>query len=155
MPADILQTLLDREVTGVCLLTHCPCGWAERGLPPQVRISVSNLDLDVLGIMPGDTKETAMEKVCRDFSLFHPLTSWRVVLLRDMFEPSHLPTVFPSDHPTHSPLQVRQLVADTIAPKFDMDLDMIWGTDGKDMRLQVFLHASHPLFQNAHCEKTS
>ena len=55
----------------------------------KVRISVSNLDLDVLGVLPGDTKESAMEKV-------------------------------------------RQMVAESVAPKFDMDLDMIWGTDGRD-----------------------
>ena len=29
----------------------------------EVRISVSNLDLDVLGVLPGSTKEEAMEKV--------------------------------------------------------------------------------------------
>jgi len=59
----------------------------------QVRIPVSNLDLDVLGVLPGATKEEAMEKV-------------------------------------------QQMVADTVAPKFDMDLDMIWGTDGRDMRFR-------------------
>jgi len=80
MPADVLQTLLDREV----------------------RISVSNLDLDVLGIVPGESKEVAKEKV-------------------------------------------RQLVADTIAPKFDMDLDMIWGTDGKEMRLQAIENSQKPV----------
>ena len=32
---------------------------------------------------------------------------------------------------------VREKVAETVAPKFDMDLDMIWGTDGKAMRLQA------------------
>ena len=68
----------------------------------QVRISVSNLDLDVLGVLPGSTKEEAMEKV-------------------------------------------RQAVGDTVAPKFDMDLDMIWGTDGKDMRLQAIEHAQMPV----------
>jgi len=68
----------------------------------QVRISVSNLDLDVLGVLPGATKEEAMEKV-------------------------------------------QQMVADTVAPKFDMDLDMIWGTDGRDMRLQAIEHAQSPV----------
>jgi hypothetical protein len=68
----------------------------------KVRISVSNLDLDVLGVLPGDTKESAMEKV-------------------------------------------RQMVAESVAPKFDMDLDMIWGTDGKDMRLQAIEHAQSPI----------
>merc|ERR1719261_2191286 len=58
-------------------------------LDGKVRISVSNLDLDVLGVLPGSTKEEAMEKV-------------------------------------------RELVGDTVAPKFDMDLDMIWGTDGQE-----------------------
>ena len=67
-----------------------------------MRISVSNLDLDVLGVLPGATKEEAMEKV-------------------------------------------RQMVADTVAPKFDMDLDMIWGTDGQDMRLQAIEHAQSPV----------
>ena len=41
MDPEVLQTLIDR----------------------QVRISVSNLDLDVLGVLPGATKEEAMEKV--------------------------------------------------------------------------------------------
>ena len=68
----------------------------------QVRISVSNLDLDVLGLLPGATKDDAMETV-------------------------------------------RQKVAETVAPKFDMDLDMIWGTDGKDMRLQAIEHAQSPV----------
>jgi hypothetical protein len=77
---ETLQTLIDRKV----------------------RISVSNLDLDVLGVLPGSTKEEAMEKV-------------------------------------------RQMVADTVAPKFDMDLDMIWGTDGRDMRLQAIEHAQSPV----------
>merc|ERR1719379_147946 len=30
---------------------------------------------------------------------------------------------------------MRDLVASTIAPKFDMDLEMLWGTDGNEMRL--------------------
>merc|ERR1719198_1784780 len=68
----------------------------------QVRISVSNLDLDVLGVLPGDTKEQAMEAV-------------------------------------------RVKVAETVAPKFDMDLDMIYGTDGRDMRLQAVEHAQPPV----------
>ena len=68
----------------------------------QIRISVSNLDLDVLGVLPGDTKEAAMEKV-------------------------------------------RTLVADTVAPKFDMDLDMVWGADGQQMRLQAIEHAQSPI----------
>jgi len=68
----------------------------------KVRISVSNLDLDVLGVLPGSTKEQAMEAV-------------------------------------------RAKVAETVAPKFDMDLDMIWGTDGRDMRLQAIEHAQSPI----------
>jgi len=68
----------------------------------QVRISVSNLDLDVLGVFPGDSKEKVMEAV-------------------------------------------RQKVAEAVAPKFDMDLDMIWGTDGRDMRLQAIEHAQSPI----------
>jgi len=60
----------------------------------QVRISVSNLDLDVLSMLPGEAKEAAMGKVT-------------------------------------------ELVDKNIAPKFDMDLEMLWGTDGKDMRLQA------------------
>jgi len=85
MDPEALQTLLERKV----------------------RISVSNLDLDFLGLLPGATKDEAMEKV-------------------------------------------RQLVGDTVAPKFDMDLDMIWGTDGKDMRLQAIEHAQAPV--NRHPE---
>ena len=80
IPADVLKTLIDREI----------------------RISVSNLDLDFLGLLPGATKEEAMEKV-------------------------------------------RTMVADSVAPKFDMDLDMIWGTDGRDMRLQAIEHAQSPI----------
>jgi len=80
MDTDVLQKLVDRKV----------------------RISVSNLDLDFLGLLPGATKDEAMEKV-------------------------------------------RQLVGDTVAPKFDMDLDMIWGTDGKDMRLQAIEAEQSPV----------
>ena len=80
MDADVLKLLIDR----------------------QVRISVSNLDLGVLGVLPGSTKEQAMEAV-------------------------------------------RAKVAETVAPKFDMDLDMIWGTDGNDMRLQAIEHAQSPI----------
>jgi len=68
----------------------------------KVRISVSNLDLDVLGMLPAEPKEAAMDKF-------------------------------------------KDAVASTIAPKFDMDLDMIWGTDGKDMRLQAIEHAQSPI----------
>merc|ERR1712134_206994 len=32
-----------------------------------------------------------------------------------------------------------------VAPKFDMDLDMIWGTDGREMRLQAIEHAQSPV----------
>jgi alpha-ketoglutarate-dependent taurine dioxygenase len=80
MDTDVLKELIDRKI----------------------RISVSNLDLDLLGILPTDTKEVAMEKV-------------------------------------------RVLVADNVAPKFDMDLDMIWGTDGNDMRLQAIEHVQSPV----------
>jgi len=80
MDPEILQTLLDREV----------------------RISVSNLDLDVLNLAPGATKEQAMDKV-------------------------------------------RDMVAESVAPKFDMDLDMIWGTDGKEMRLQAIENSQKPV----------
>jgi len=80
IPADTMKLLIEREI----------------------RISVSNLDLDVLGVLPGSTKDEAMEKV-------------------------------------------RTMVADTVAPKFDMDLDMIWGTDGRDMRLQAIEHAQSPI----------
>ena len=31
-----------------------------------------------------------------------------------------------------------QIVAGTVAPKFDMDLDMIYGADGKPLRLREF-----------------
>jgi len=80
VPIDVLQKLVDRKI----------------------RISVSNLDLDVLGVLPGSTKEQAMEKV-------------------------------------------KDMVAETVAPKFDMDLDMIWGTDGRDMRLQAIEHCQAPI----------
>jgi len=80
MDPEVLQTLIDRKV----------------------RISVSNLDLDVLGVLPGATKEDAMEAV-------------------------------------------RQKVAETVAPKFDMDLEMIWGNDGNEMRLQAIELAQSPV----------
>jgi len=80
IPEDVMRTLIDR----------------------QIRISVSNLDMDFLGLLPGATKEQAMEKV-------------------------------------------RTMVADSVAPKFDMDLDMIYGTDGKEMRLQAVEHAQSPI----------
>jgi hypothetical protein len=32
-----------------------------------------------------------------------------------------------------------QVVASTVAPKFDMDLDMIYGADGKPLRLRECL----------------
>jgi len=80
IPSDVMKKLIERKI----------------------RISVSNLDLDVLNILPTDTKEQAMEKV-------------------------------------------RVMVADQVAPKFDMDLDMIWGTDGRDMRLQAIEHAQSPI----------
>jgi len=68
----------------------------------KVRISVSNLDLDVLGPLPEELKKQAMGKV-------------------------------------------GEIVDAKIAPKFDMDLDMIWGTDGKEMRLQAIEHAQSPV----------
>jgi len=68
----------------------------------QVRISVSNLDLDVLGVLPGDAKAKGID--------------W-----------------------------VQQKVAETVAPKFDMDLEMLWGTDGNEMRLQAVERAQPPV----------
>ena len=41
--------------------------------------------------------------------------------------------------------KVKEMVAEQVAPKFDMDLDMIWGTDGRDMRLQAIEHAQPPV----------
>ena len=41
--------------------------------------------------------------------------------------------------------KVKDMVAEQVAPKFDMDLDMIWGTDGRDMRLQAIEHAQPPV----------
>mmetsp|Transcript_11520 Transcript_11520/g.21783 ORF Transcript_11520/g.21783 Transcript_11520/m.21783 type:complete len:457 (+) Transcript_11520:49-1419(+) len=80
MDPEVMKTLLDR----------------------QVRISVSNLDLDVLNALPGDLKDKAMQKV-------------------------------------------QTMVDETFAPKFDMDLDMKWGTDGNAMRLQAIEHAQSPV----------
>ena len=68
----------------------------------KIRISVSNLDLDVLGVLPGDTKDQAMDKV-------------------------------------------KDMVAEQVAPKFDMDLEMIYGADGKPMRLQAVEQVASPL----------
>jgi hypothetical protein len=81
MDPDVLKNLIDR----------------------QVRISVSNLDLDPLTVLEGiGYKEKAMDSV-------------------------------------------RELVAEKVAPKFDMDLDMVWGTDGKEMRLQAIERAQSPV----------
>ena len=92
----------------------------------QIRISVSNLDLDALGVLPGDTKVEAMEKV------FHALGH------------SRLRYACASPCPTLALDRVRQLVGDGGA-KFGMDLDMVWGTDGKEMRLQAIEHAQSPI----------
>ena len=40
---------------------------------------------------------------------------------------------------------VRVKVAETVAPKFDMDLDMEWGADGTKHRLQAVEHAETPI----------
>ncbi|KAJ1468237.1 hypothetical protein T484DRAFT_1661645 [Baffinella frigidus] len=82
--ADVLQTIYDR----------------------QVRISVSNLDMDFLSVL-GPLKENAKEGV-------------------------------------------KSLVAAAVAPKFDMDLDMMYGADGKPDRLQAIEHAQSPV--NRHPE---
>jgi hypothetical protein len=78
----------------------------ERLYNNQVRISVSNLDLDFLNGL-GPLKAPLMEAV-------------------------------------------RDVVGATIAPKFDMDLDMIYGADGKPTRLQAIEHAQSPI--NRHPE---
>merc|ERR1712228_671047 len=80
IPADVLKTLCER----------------------QVRISVSNLDLDVLDMLPAEAKEAAKGKV-------------------------------------------GELVDKNIATKFDMDLEMLWGTDGKEYRLQAVELAESPV----------
>lgn len=68
----------------------------------QVRISVSNLDFDVLEKLPEETKRAAMAKL-------------------------------------------GELVDTAVAPKFDMELEMIWGTDGRPMRLQAVQNAQSPI----------
>jgi len=68
----------------------------------KVRISVSNLDIGVLGALPEETKQKAMEKF-------------------------------------------GELVDASIAPKFDMDLEMIWGNDGNELRLQAIEHKQSPV----------
>jgi len=67
----------------------------------QVRISVSNLDLDFLGAL-GGLKEKSMDVV-------------------------------------------KGIVNTAVAPKFDMDLDMIYGADGNEMRLQAVEHKQSPI----------
>jgi hypothetical protein len=54
--------------------------------------------------------------------------------------------------PLKTPLMefVKDAVGATIAPKFDMDLDMIYGADGKATRLQAIEHAQPPI--NRHPE---
>lgn len=80
---------------GDCALADCSC------VHVQVRISVSNLDLDFLNIL-GPLKPQAMEAV-------------------------------------------KKIVDRAVAPKFDMDLDMIYGADGKPLRLQAIEHAQSPI----------
>ncbi|EOD23467.1 hypothetical protein EMIHUDRAFT_471710 [Emiliania huxleyi CCMP1516] len=41
--------------------------------------------------------------------------------------------------------KLEQMVADGVAPKFDMDLEMLWGTDGRAMRLQAVQNAQSPV----------
>ena len=36
-------------------------------------------------------------------------------------------------------------IGEKVAPKFDMDLEMVWGTDGKDMRLQAIEPTQSPI----------
>eukprot|EP00285_Hemiselmis_virescens_P013717 CAMPEP_0173394518 /NCGR_PEP_ID=MMETSP1356-20130122/27900_1 /TAXON_ID=77927 ORGANISM="Hemiselmis virescens, Strain PCC157" /NCGR_SAMPLE_ID=MMETSP1356 /ASSEMBLY_ACC=CAM_ASM_000847 /LENGTH=429 /DNA_ID=CAMNT_0014352919 /DNA_START=1 /DNA_END=1290 /DNA_ORIENTATION=+ len=40
---------------------------------------------------------------------------------------------------------VKNIVSTAVAPKFDMDLDMIYGADGKPMRLQAVEHRQSPI----------
>lgn len=40
---------------------------------------------------------------------------------------------------------LKGVVASTVAPKFEMDLDMIFGADGKEMRLQAIEHPQSPV----------
>lgn len=40
---------------------------------------------------------------------------------------------------------VKKIVDRAVAPKFDMDLDMIYGADGKPLRLQAIEHAQSPI----------
>ena len=51
------------------------------------------------------------------------------------------------DGPLKEPLMegVKSLVDTFVAPKFDMDLDMVWGADGQQMRLQAIEHAQSPI----------
>jgi len=39
----------------------------------------------------------------------------------------------------------KQLVDKTVIPKFDMDFELIWGTDGNDMRLQAIEEVQSPV----------
>ena len=38
-----------------------------------------------------------------------------------------------------------QFVGEKITPKFDMDFELIWGTDGNDMRLQAIEEIQSPI----------
>jgi len=70
----------------------------------QVRISVSNLDLNFIGVLPGDGLKTSA---------------------KDM---------------------MKELIFKTIAPKFEMDLEMIYGADGSNpYRLQAIEHTQSPI----------
>lgn len=68
----------------------------------KVRISVSNLDFDILSKLPEEQKRAAMRKL-------------------------------------------GELVDEAVAPKFDLDLEMLWGTDGRPMRLQAVQNAQSPI----------
>jgi hypothetical protein len=41
--------------------------------------------------------------------------------------------------------RLSQLVDSAVAPKFDMDLQMLWGSDGRPMRLQAVQNAQSPI----------
>jgi len=50
------------------------------------------------------------------------------------------------DSPKEAAMEkLKTMVDEMIAPKFDMDLDMIYGTDGKDMRLQAIENPQSPV----------
>mmetsp|Transcript_17609 Transcript_17609/g.39633 ORF Transcript_17609/g.39633 Transcript_17609/m.39633 type:complete len:463 (+) Transcript_17609:66-1454(+) len=89
---------------GAKILEDIPQDVVQRIYENKVRISVSNLDLNFIGALPGDELQQGAKDFMQDFLL------------------------------------------KAIAPKFEMDLEMIYGTDGTNpYRIQAIEHPQSPI----------